>query len=150
MKVVLLQDVKGCGKKDQLVDVSEGYGRNYLVPRKLAREATAEVLNAIERSKAAAAHREEVKRAEAELKSRELKGKVIQLKARGGEGGKLYGSITADMIAEALKAQHGVDVDKRKIEQDEPIRAAGQSFVTVKLSAGISVRMIVNTTVETK
>ena len=150
MKVVLLQDIKGSGKKDQIIEVSEGYGRNYLIPRKLAKEATPEALNAIERSKSAAQHREDVKRADAEVKSRELKGKVIQIKTRGGEGGKLYGSVTGDMIAEALKEQHGVEVDKRKIELDEPIKAAGKSFVTVKLSAGISVRMIVNTTVEVK
>ncbi|MBQ1257656.1 MAG: 50S ribosomal protein L9 [Clostridia bacterium] len=150
MKVVLLKDVKGCGKKDQIVEVSEGYGRNFLLPRKIAIEATAEAMNAIEKSKSAQAHREEVKRQEAEAKAKERKGKVIQLKARGGEGGKLYGSITADMIAEALKTQHGVDVDKRKIEQEEPIKAAGQSFVNVKLSAGIAVRMLVNTVVETK
>lgn len=150
MKVVLLQDVKGCGKAQQIVEVSEGYGRNFLLPRKLAKEATAEAMNAMARAKSAQQHREDVKRAEAEAKARELKGKVVQLKARGGENGKLYGSITGDMIAEALKAQHGVEVDKRKIEQEEPIRAAGQSTITVKLSAGISVRMIVNTTVETK
>ena len=133
MKVVLLQDIKGSGKKDQIIEVSEGYGRNYLIPRKLAKEATPEALNAIERSKSAAQHREDVKRADAEVKSRELKGKVIQIKTRGGEGGKLYGSVTGDMIAEALKEQHGIEVDKRKIELDEPIKAAGQSFVTVKL-----------------
>ena len=150
MKVVLLQDIKGSGKKDQIIEVSEGYGRNYLIPRKLAKEATPEALNAIERSKSAAQHREDVKRADAEVKSRELKGKVIQIKTRGGEGGKLYGSVTGDMIAEALKEQHGIEVDKRKIELDEPIKAAGQSFVTVKLFAGISVRMIVNTTVEVR
>ena len=125
MKVVLLQDIKGSGKKDQIIEVSEGYGRNYLIPRKLAKEATPEALNAIERSKSAAQHREDVKRADAEVKSRELKGKVIQIKTRGGEGGKLYGSVTGDMIAEALKEQHGVEVDKRKIELDEPIKAAG-------------------------
>lgn len=150
MKVVLLKDVKGCGKAKQIVEVSEGYGRNFLLPRKLAQEATAETLNAMERAQSAAQHREDVKRAEAEVKARELKGKVVQITARGGENGKLYGSITGDMIAEALKEQHGVDVDKRKIEQEEPIRSAGQSFITVKLNAGISVRMIVNTTVEVK
>ena len=150
MKVVLLKDVKGCGKAQQIVEVSEGYGRNYLVPRKLAMEATAETMNAIARAQSAQQHREDVKRAEAEVKARELKGKVIQITARGGENGKLYGSITGDMLADALKKQHGVDVDKRKIEQEEPIRAGGQSFVNVKLNAGISVRMIVNTTVETK
>ena len=147
MKVLLLKDVKGTGKKDDIVEVSEGFGRNYLLPRKLAQEATAETLNSIQHAKDAQAHREEVKKQEAEVKARELKGKVIQLQARGGEGGKLYGSVTGDMIADALKSQFGVDVDKRKIEQEEPIRAAGQSFVTIKLWAGINVRMTVNTTV---
>ena len=150
MKVLLLADVRGTGKKDDIVEVSEGYGRNYLLPRKLAKEATAETLNAVQHAKDAQAHREEVKRREAEIKSRELKGKVIQLSARGGENGKLYGSVTTDMIAEALKEQHGVEVDMRRIEQEEPIRSAGQSFVTVKLWAGISVRMLVNTTVTGK
>lgn len=150
MKVLLLQDVRGTGKKDQIIEVSDGYARNFLLPRRLAKEATAEALNSIEKAKAAQAHREEVKREQAEIKSRELKGKVIIVTARGGESGKLYGSVTADQIAEALKAQHGVEVDKRKIEQDEPIRAAGQSFITVKLNAGVSVRMIVSTVVETK
>ena len=150
MKVLLLADVRGTGKKDDIVEVSEGYGRNYLLPRKLAKEATAETLNAVQHAKDAQAHREEVKRREAEIKSRELKGKVIQLSARGGENGKLYGSVTTDMMAEALKEQHGVEVDKRRIEQEEPIRSAGQSFVTVKLWAGISVRMLVNTTVTGK
>ena len=116
MKVLLLQDVRGTGKKDDIVEVSEGYGRNYLIPRKLAREATAETLNSVNRAKAAEAHREEVKRQEADIKSRELKGKVIQITARGGENGKLYGAVTNDMIAEALKEQHGIEVDKRKIE----------------------------------
>ena len=149
MKVLLLQDVRGTGKKDDIIEVSEGYGRNYLIPRKLAREATAETLNSVNRAKAAEAHREELKRQDADIKSRELKGKVIQITARGGENGKLYGAVTNDMIAEALKAQHGIEVDKRKIEQ-EPIKSAGQSFVVVKLYSGINVRMIVNTTVTAK
>ena len=147
MKVLLLQDVRGTGKKDDIVEVSEGYGRNYLIPRKLAKEATAETLNSVSRAKAAEAHREEVKRQDADVKSRELKGKVIQITARGGENGKLYGAVTNDMIAEALKEQHGIEVDKRKIEQEEPIKSAGQSFVVVKLYSGINVRMIVHTTV---
>ena len=150
MKVLLLKDIKGSGKKDDIIEVSEGFARNYLLPRKLAKEADAETLNSVQRAKDAQAHREEVKKQEAEQKSRELKGKVIQLQARGRENGKLFGSVTADMIADALKAQHGVEIDKRKIEQEEPIRAAGQSFVTVKLWAGINVRMTVNTTIVTK
>ena len=150
MKVVLLQDIKGTGKKDQIVEASDGYARNYLIPRKLAKEATAEALNSIEKAKSADKHREAVKRAEAEEKARELKGKVIQLSVRGGDNGKLYGAITNDQIAAALKEQHGIEVDKRKLELEEPIKNAGQATVTLKLMAGISTRMIVNVKVVTK
>ena len=150
MKVILLQDIKGTGKKDQILEISDGYARNYLLPRKLAREATVEAVNALQKAKGADQHREEVRRQEAEKRARELKGKVIQLEVKGGENGKLYGAITNDQIAQALKEQHGVEVDKRKLEQEEPIKTAGQSFVTLKLMAGISTRMIVNVKVLTK
>ena len=144
MKVILLQDIKGSGKKDQIIEASDGFARNYLIPRKLAKEATAEVLNSIEKSKAADRHREEVRRNEAEARSRELKGKVIQLTVRGGENGKLYGAVTSEQIAAAIKEQYGFEIDRRKIEMEESIRTAGQSFVTLKLFTGVSVRMIVN------
>ena len=150
MKVILLQDVKGTGKKNQIVEASDGFARNYLIPRKMAREATAEALNAIEKSKSADKHREDVRRAEAETKARMLKGKVVQLSVRGGENGKLYGTVTNDQIAAALKEQHGVEVDKRKLELEEPIKSAGQAFVTLKLMAGISTRMIVNVKIAEK
>ena len=150
MKVILLQDIKGTGKKDQILEISDGYARNYLLPRKLAREATAEALNSIERAKSADKHREDVRKAEAEKQARELKGKVVQLTVRGGETGKIYGSVTNDQIAAALKEQLGIDVDKRKIEQEEPIKNAGQSFINLKLMAGVSTRMIVNVKVTAK
>ncbi len=150
MKVILLEDIRGTGKKDQIVEVSDGYGRNYLLPRKLAREATSEALNAIEKSKAAQKHREDVKKAEAEATARALKGKVVQLSAKGGEGGKLYGSITAQEIAQALKEQHGLEVDKRKIELDEPVRTAGQTLFTLRLAPGVATRMLLNVTVTAK
>ena len=150
MKVILLMDVKGTGKKDQIVEASDGFARNDLIPRKMAREATAEALNAIEKSKSADKHREDVRRAEAETKARMLKGKVVQLSVRGGENGKLYGTVTNDQIAAALKEQHGVEVDKRKLELEEPIKSAGQAFVTLKLMAGISTRMIVNVKIAEK
>lgn len=150
MKVILLQDVKGTGKKDQIIEASDGYARNYLLPKKLAREATAEALNSIEKSKSADRHREEVKRQEAEKLARELKGKVVQLSVRGGENGKIYGSVTNDQIATALREQLKIDVDKRKIEVEEPIKNAGQAFINLKLMAGISTRLIVNVKVATK
>ena len=147
MKVIFLTDVKGSGKKDQVVEVSDGYARNYLLPKKLAKEATAEALNSIENSKQAAKHRDDVKRQEAEEKARALKGKVIQLSVRGGENGKLYSAVTNDQIAQALLEQHGVEIDKRKIEPEEPIKAAGQTLCVIRLSAGVTTRMIVNVSV---
>ena len=150
MKVILLQDIKGTGKKDQILEISDGYARNYLIPRKMAKEATAEAVNSLTKSQSADRHREEVRKQQAEVRARELKGKVIQLEVKGGENGKLYGSVTNDQIAAALKAQHNIEVDKRKLEQEEPIRSAGQSFVTLKLYPGISTRMIVNVKIQTK
>ena len=150
MKVILLQDIKGTGKKDQILEISDGYARNYLLPRKMAREATAEAVNALEKTKGADRHREEVRRQEAEVRARELKGKVIQLEVKGGENGKLFGSVTTDQIAAALKAQHGIDIDRRRLELEEPIKTAGQFFVNLKLFTGIATRMIVNVRVVSK
>ena len=150
MKVILLQDIQGTGKKDQIIETSDGYARNYLLPRKLAKEATSEALNSLEKARSADRHREEVRKQQAEQQAREMKGKVVQLEVKGGENGKLYGSITNEQIAAALKAQYGIDVDKRKLEQDEPIKTAGQSFVTLKLYSGISTRLIVNVKIQGK
>jgi len=148
MKVILLKDIKGTGAKDQVIEVSDGFARNYLFPRKLAIEADAAALNAIEMSKRAAKHKEDQKRVRAEASARELKGKVIQITARAGESGKLYGSITTAEIAEQLQKQHGITVDKHKIELDEPIRHIGQCTATIRLSAGLTTRMLVNVTAE--
>jgi len=141
MKVILLKDIKGTGSKDQIIEVSDGYGRNYLLPRKLAVEATSEAMNAIEKSKSAAKHREDVKKDEAEQAARSLKGKNVTVKVRAGENGRLYGSITTQEIADALKAQHGVELDKRKVELDEKVTTVGQTTITVKLHAGVSTKM---------
>ncbi len=148
MKVILLKDIKGTGKKDQILEVSDGFARNFLLPRKAAIEATAEALNSIEKAKSAEKHREDVKRAEAEAKARDLKGKVVTLHARGGESGKLYGAVTSDHISAALKEQHGMDVDKRKIELEEQVKSAGQHTFTIKLMAGVTARMILNVIVD--
>ena len=150
MKVILLQDIKGTGKKDQILEISDGYARNFLLPRKLAREATSEALNSIEKSKSADKHREEVKKAEAEKLAREIKGKVVQLSVRGGDNGKIYGSVTNDQISTAIKQQLGADIDKRKVEIEEPIKTAGQHFVTLKLMAGVTSRIIVNVKIQAK
>ncbi|MBO4367220.1 MAG: 50S ribosomal protein L9 [Clostridia bacterium] len=150
MKVILLQDVRGSGKKGQILEVSDGYARNFLLPRKLASEATAEAINSIETAKSAQRHREDVKKAEAEQKARELKGKVVIINVRGGEGGKLYGAITNEQIAQAIKEQHGYEIDKRKIETEGAIKTAGQSMVTLKLSAGVNTRILLNVVISGK
>ena len=146
MKVILLKDVKGTGKKDQVLEVSDGFARNFLLPRKVAIEATSDAVNAIERAKGAAKHREDVKQSEAEALSRSLKGKVVVVKVRAGEGGKLYGSITSQEIADAIKTQLGVEIDKRKVyhELTEPVKSLGQTTVNLKLYAGVSARIIAN------
>lgn len=141
MKVILLKDIKGTGKKDQILEVSDGFGRNYLLPRKLAVEATSEALNSIEKSKSAAKHREDVKKNDAETAARELKGKTVTVKVRAGDNGRLYGSITTQEIADALKAQHGVELDKRKIELDEKVTSVGQTTITLKMYAGVATKM---------
>ncbi|MEI3406283.1 MAG: 50S ribosomal protein L9 [Christensenellales bacterium] len=132
MKVILLKDIKGTGKKDQIIEASDGYARNFLFPKGLAREANATNLNAIENAKSAQKHREDVERAKAEEIRKEISGKVIRITARGAEGGKLYGSVTAQEIADALNKQYGVKVEKRKIDVVN-IRNAGDFTVNVWL-----------------
>ena len=148
MKVILQSDIKGTGVKGQVIEVSDGYARNYLLPRKMAIEATAVALNAVENAKSAIKHREETRLTKAEATARELKGKVIQITARSGEGGRLYGSITTAEIAEKLSKQYGIDVGKQKIELEEPIKRVGQSTIVVRLSPGVATRMLVNVTAE--
>ena len=140
MKVILLKDIKGTGKKDQIIEASDGYARNFPFPKGLAREANATNLNAIENAKSAQKHREDVERAKAEEIRKEISGKVIRITARGAEGGKLYGSVTAQEIADALNKQYGVKVEKRKIDVAN-IRNAGDFTVNVWLYAGITAEM---------
>lgn len=140
MKVILLKDIKGTGKKDQIIEASDGFARNFLFPKGLAREASATNLNAIENAKAAQKHRENVERAKAEETRKALAGKTIKIVARGAEGGKLYGSVTAQEIADELFKQYGVKVEKRRIDVAN-IRNAGDFTVSVWLYAGITAEM---------
>ncbi len=142
MKVILLKDIKGTGKKDQIIEASDGYARNFLFPKGLAREATAANLNAINNAKSAAKHREDVERAKAQETAKKLAGKAINVSARGAEGGRLYGSVTAQEIADALEKQYGVKVEKRRIDVAN-IRNAGDYTATVWLFAGITCEMTV-------
>ena len=140
MKVILLCDVKGTGKKDDVLNLSDGFCRNFLFPRKWAVEATPNAVKEIERKRANEARLEAERRAEAEKKAAALKGKLIHISAKCGESGRLNGSITTQEIADALKAQHDVEIDKRKIECDA-IRQTGDYEATVGLYTGIGAKM---------
>ena len=141
MKVILLADVKGTGKKEQIVEVSDGYARNYLLPRKLAMAATSTAANAVKRAKEAEDHREKMRREAAEAQAKDLTAKEIAMSARAGEKGRLYGSITSQEVAEALEKQHHVQIEKRRVELSEPIRAVGEYEATVRLYPGVIVQM---------
>ncbi len=138
MKVVLLTDVKGQGKKDQIIDVSDGYARNFLLPRKLAVEATATVLNEIKGRDAALKHKQEVELAEARALAAKLDALLVKIPASSGADGRLYGSITTKEIAERIAKEHGITVDKRKIQLSDPIRAYGRYDLDVKLHAEVT------------
>ncbi|MBQ3279087.1 MAG: 50S ribosomal protein L9 [Clostridia bacterium] len=141
MKVVLLKDVKNIGKRDEILNVSDGYARNFLFPQKLAAEATPGTLKEIERKRAAQDAREAERRAEAEAKAALLKNKVVNLEVKCGEKGRLYGSVTTAEVAEALEKQHGIQVDKRKLDIGDPIREIGMRDITVWLYSGVTTPM---------
>jgi large subunit ribosomal protein L9 len=141
MKVVLLKDVKNMGKRDDIVNVSDGYARNFLFPQKLAAEATPGTLKEIERKRAAQDAREAELKAEAQAKAELLKNKVIQLQVKCGDKGRLYGSVTAQEVADALEQQHGIKADKRKIDIGDPIRETGIREISVWLYSGITTKM---------
>ncbi len=143
MKVVLMQDVPGTGKKNQVVTVSDGYARNYLFPRKWAREATPAAIKEIDRKNEAERAKEMERVAAAENLASALRNQIILIRAKCGEKGRLYGSITGQEVADALKEQHRTEIDKRKIELPEPIRTVGESVVSVSLYPGIKVPMTV-------
>lgn len=141
MKVVLLKDVKNVGKRDDILSVSDGYARNFLFPQKLAVEATPGALKEIERKRAAQDAREAEWLAEAKAKAETLRDKVIVLEVKCGEKGRLYGSVTAAEVAEALEKQHGIKVDKRKIDIGDPIREVGIRPISVWLYSGVTTPM---------
>ena len=138
MKVVLLQDVKGKGKKDEIINVSDGYARNFLFPRGLAAEADAKILNDIKNKEAAKARRIELEKQAARETAEKLQALLVKIPIQSGADGKLYGSVGTKDIAEALAAQHGIEIDKRKIVLDSPIKAYGTYTVDVKLYPEIS------------
>ena len=144
MKVILLQDVKNIGKRDDIVNISDGYARNFLFPKKLAMEAKPGAMKEVERKRAAEAAREAERRAEAEEKARQLKDKGVTLAVKCGDKGRLYGSVTTAEIAEELEKQYGIKIDKKKIELSEPIKQVGDVTMSVWLYSGITTPMVVH------
>ena len=143
MKVILLQDVKGKGKKGQLLEVSDGYARNYMLPRKIAIEATADAVNTKNMNDKAAAEKAAKERAEALEISHKLREMTLIVKAKGGGAGRLFGSVTNQEIADALKASTGIALDKRKIIIADQIKNVGTYTVTCKLGYEISAPLTV-------
>jgi large subunit ribosomal protein L9 len=143
MKVILSQDVRGQGKRGQLVDVSDGYARNYLLPRKLAQEATADNINTMKMNDKAALERQAKERAEALEISKKLHDMKLTVTAKGGGAGKLFGSVTNTEISDALQKQYGVQLDKRKIFLDDPIKTVGVYTVKCKLGYEVTAELSV-------
>ena len=131
MKVILQQDVKGQGKKGQMVEVSDGYARNFLLPRKLAVSATADNINTMKQQEKARKAQEAAEKAQATAK--QLEGLMVKITAKAGEGGRLFGAVTAKEISEALAEQHQVEIAKTKLVLDEPIKACGGYQIRAKL-----------------
>jgi large subunit ribosomal protein L9 len=143
MKVILLQDVKGKGKKGQMIEVSDGYARNFMLPRKLAVEATADAVNTMRMNDKAAAEKAARERAEANEIAKKLKELTLVVTAKGGGAGRLFGSVTNQEIADALKAKTGIALDKRKIVISDPIKNVGTYTVTCKLGYEITAKLTV-------
>jgi len=138
MKVILQQDVKGQGKKGQMIEVSEGYARNFLLPRKLAIAATTDAINTMNLKEKARKAEEARLKAEAEETAKKLKDLTVKLTAKAGNGGRLFGAVTTKEISDGLKKQFSIDIPKQKLVLDEPIKAFGTYQVKAKLGFEVS------------
>lgn len=143
MKVILQQDVKGSGKKGQMITVSDGYARNYLFPRNLAIEANAQAMNDYKNKEAAKQHHIDEEKSNAKKAAETLEGKSIRLSAKAGSNGRLFGSVTSKEVAEQLKKEFHIEIDKRKITLAEDIKAFGSYQADVKLYNGINAKIYV-------
>ena len=148
MKVILQQDVKGQGKKGQMIEVSEGYGRNFLLPRKLAIPATADAVNTMNLKETARKAEEARQKAEAEATAEKLKECTVKLTAKAGSGGRLFGAVTTKEISEGLQKQYDIAIPKQKLVLDEPIKAFGGYQVKAKLGFEITATVKVSVTEE--
>ncbi len=138
MKVILQQDVRGQGKKGQMIEVAEGYARNFLLPRKLAVPATADAVNTMKLKEKAKKAEDARLKAEAEAIVEKLKNSPVKVTARAGANGKLFGAVTSKEVSDALQAQHGIELAKQKIVLDEPIKAYGSYELKAKLGYEVS------------
>lgn len=141
MKVILLQDIKGKGKKGQMLELSDGYARNYLLPRKMAVEATTDNINTMRMNDKAKLEKEQKARAEAAEIAAKLKDYTLTVRAKGGGAGRLFGSVTSQEIADALKSETGIDIDRRRIVIEEPIKTVGLYTVKCKLGYEINANL---------
>ena len=147
MIVILMKDVKGSGKAGDVVKVSDGYARNMLLPKGLAKEATEGNIRSLEKQKEIAAEKLEEQKAAAKEMAAKLEKITLKIESKGGDSGKLFGSITSKDIAEALEKQEGMKIDKKKIEMKTPIKQAGETEVTLKLFTEISAQLKVSVTI---
>ena len=138
MKVILLSDVKGQGKKNDVIEVSDGYAKNFLIPRKLAKAADAQSLNDVKVKEAARLYRIETEKKEARALAEKLQSILVKIPASSGADGRLYGSITTKDISEQLAKDHGITIDKRKLVLSDPIKAYGKYTVEAKLYTEIT------------
>ena len=141
MKVILQQDVKGKGKRGQMIEVSDGYARNYMLPRKIAVEATADNVNTMRMNDKAQQEKRQKEREEAFAISKKMKDMVVVVRAKGGGAGRLFGSVTTQEIAEAIQKQESINIDKRKIVLDEQIKTVGEYTVKIKLGYEINAEL---------
>lgn len=146
MKVILNQDVKGQGKKGQLVEVSDGYARNYLLPKKLAKEATKENINVMKGQAESAEHKRQVELEQAQETAKKIEEITVNMTAKAGANGKLFGSITSKDVAEALTMQHHIKLDKKKFVMPDGIKTLGVTQVDVKIHQGVNAKLKVQVT----
>ena len=137
MKVILLDNIKGVGKKDEIINASDGYARNFLLPKKLAVEANSENMSKLKAKQDSNQYRKNVEKEEAQKIAEKLKGILLKISVKAGENGKIFGSITSKEIAENLKIQYQIKVDKKKIELKEPIKTLGSFTVQIRLYEGV-------------
>ncbi len=137
MKVILLDNIKGVGKKDEVINASDGYARNFLFPKKLAIEANAENMSKLNNKKEANNYRKDLEKQEAQEIAKKLKGILLKMRVKAGENGKIFGGVTAKEISENLKTQYNMEIDKKKVDLKEPIKTIGSFQVNIKLYEGV-------------